>query len=57
MTEEAIKRFERELYTGDEAPEPVTPVQPSSPAEEKYMTAEEEEALALAEAKKKKEAK
>ena len=38
------------------APEPVTPVQPSSPAVEKYMTAEEEEALALAEAKKKKEA-
>lgn len=27
MTEEAIKRYERELYTGDEAPEPVTPAE------------------------------
>ena len=38
------------------APEPATPVQPSSPAEEEMLTSEEQEALALAEAKKKREA-
>ena len=38
------------------APEPATPVQPSSPAEEEILTSEEQEALALAEAKKKREA-
>lgn len=27
MTEETIKRYERELYTGDEAPEPVQPAE------------------------------
>lgn len=27
MTEEAIKRYERELYTGNEAPEPVQPAE------------------------------
>ena len=37
-------------------PEPATPVQPSAPAEEEHITTEDPEALALAEAKKKREA-
>ena len=37
-------------------PEPATPVRPSSPAEEEHITTEDPEALALAEAKKKREA-
>lgn len=38
------------------APEPASPVQPASPAEEEMLTSEEQEALALDEAKKKREA-
>lgn len=38
------------------APEPAAPVQPASPAEEEMLTSEEQEALALNEAKKKREA-
>ena len=38
------------------APEPASPVQPASPAEEEMLTSEEQEALALNEAKKKHEA-
>ena len=38
------------------APEPASPVQPASPAEEEMLTSEEQEALALNEAKKKREA-
>lgn len=38
------------------APEPSAPVQPASPAEEEMLTSEEQEALALNEAKKKHEA-
>ena len=41
MTEEAIKRYERELYTGDEAPEPVQPAEvvsfPNVPKELRIM--------------------
>lgn len=37
-------------------PLPATPVQPSAPAEEEHITAEDPEALAIAEAKKKREA-
>ncbi len=37
-------------------PEPATPVQPAAPSVEEHMTTEDPEALALAEAKKKKEA-
>ena len=38
------------------APEPAAPVQPASPVEEEMLTSEEQEALALDEAKKKREA-
>ena len=38
------------------SPQEAAPVQPTTPAEEQYMTSEDEEALALAEAKKKQEA-
>ena len=38
------------------SPEAATPVQPSQPAEEEHLTTEDPEALALAEAKKKREA-
>ena len=47
MTEEAIKRYERELYTGDEALEPVQPAEvvnfPKVPQELRILSDEEAE--------------